>query len=71
NGLASTEGLIWRLGATGRVVVRPSGTEPKLKAYIEVVGEPGVDDLASERERCTAILDAIRRDLARLLALDA
>jgi phosphomannomutase len=71
NGLASTEGLIWRLGSTGRVVVRPSGTEPKLKAYIEVVGEPGVDDLARERERCTAILDAIRRDLTRLLALDA
>jgi phosphomannomutase len=71
NGLAPTEGLIWRLGATGRVVVRPSGTEPKLKAYIEVVGEPGGDDLDRDRERCAAILDAIRSDLARLLALDA
>ena len=71
HGLAPTEGLIWRLGDTGRVVVRPSGTEPKLKAYIEVVGEPRASDLAGERERCRAVLEAIRTDLARLLALDA
>ena len=71
NGLAPTEGLIWRLGTTGRVVVRPSGTEPKLKAYIEVVGGDGVEDLAIERQRCARILDAIAQDLARLLSLDA
>ncbi len=70
NGLAPTEGLIWRLGTTGRVVVRPSGTEPKLKAYIEVVGGDGVEDLAIERQRCARILDAIAQDLARLLSLD-
>ncbi len=70
NGLAPTEGLIWRLGETGRVVVRPSGTEPKLKAYLEVVGSPGAADLAAERARCAALLVAIRADLARILALD-
>jgi len=69
--LAPTEGLIWRLGSTGRVVVRPSGTEPKLKAYIEVVTEPHAEDVRAQRERATLLLEAIRDDLASLLALDA
>ena len=36
-GLPPTEGLRYRLAPNGRVVVRPSGTEPKLKSYLEVV----------------------------------
>ena len=32
-----TTGLRFRLAESGRVVVRPSGTEPKLKCYLEVV----------------------------------
>jgi phosphomannomutase len=71
NGLAPTEGLIWRLGEMGRVVVRPSGTEPKLKAYIEVVGEPSPEDLGAARERAAATLTVIRHELSQILALDA
>ena len=42
-GLPPTDGLRLRLSDGGRVVVRPSGTEPKVKAYLEVVEPPGDD----------------------------
>jgi phosphomannomutase len=51
-----------------RVVVRPSGTEPKLKAYLEVV-EPVVDgDVAAARERAAACLRALHTEVADWLA---
>jgi phosphomannomutase len=45
----------------GRVVVRPSGTEPKLKAYLEVVipdgsAERGAEQLATLREEISVAL---------------
>jgi phosphomannomutase len=48
-----------------RLVIRPSGTEPKLKAYLEVV-EP-VTDLAAARAAATARLDALRGEVDALL----
>jgi phosphomannomutase len=70
-GLAPSEGLIWRLGTKGRVVVRPSGTEPKLKAYLEVVGTPSSESLHVQRESVGAILRDVETDVRRLLDLDA
>ena len=35
--LPPTDGLRYRLAEGARVIVRPSGTEPKLKCYLEVV----------------------------------
>lgn len=66
-GLPPTEGLRFRLADGARVVVRPSGTEPKLKCYLEVVtpverDEPGGVDAA--RIAASGRLDAIRGDLS-------
>jgi phosphomannomutase len=60
---------VFRLRGTGlRVVVRPSGTEPKLKAYLEIVepvGEAG--RLAEARKLATARLDALRAEVTAML----
>jgi phosphomannomutase len=53
---------------SARVVVRPSGTEPKLKAYLEVV-EPAADDVAAARERAAACLVALRTEAAAALGV--
>jgi phosphomannomutase len=63
-GLPPTEGLRWYLADGSRVIARPSGTEPKLKVYLEVV-EPvgGGGDLRAARERAAGRLKALREDL--------
>jgi phosphomannomutase len=48
--LPSADVLTYRL-PDARVVIRPSGTEPKIKAYLEVVQHVRDGDLAAARER--------------------
>jgi len=64
-----------RLRADGvRVVVRPSGTEPKLKAYLEVVVPvPGGDRarVPAARAEAAAALDRLGAELAPLLGQTA
>ena len=43
NGLAPTDGVRFDLADGRRVIVRPSGTEPKLKCYLQAVGETKTD----------------------------
>ena len=51
------------------MVIRPSGTEPKLKAYLEVV-EPVTDgDLTAARTRADATMADLRREVASALGL--
>jgi phosphomannomutase len=50
-----------------RLVIRPSGTEPKLKAYLQVVEPVGDDDLASARARAADRLAALREAVPALL----
>jgi len=52
-----------------RGVVRPSGTEPKLKAYLEVVEQVVEEDVAGARERATASVRALRTETAAALGI--
>ncbi|MEW2613098.1 phospho-sugar mutase [Streptomyces sp. NPDC047880] len=62
--LPPTDGLRYTLDGA-RVIVRPSGTEPKLKCYLEVVIPVGShDDLPAARAKATALLESIKRDLS-------
>ncbi|GGN25170.1 phospho-sugar mutase [Streptomyces fuscichromogenes] len=62
--LPPTDGLRYTLTGA-RVIVRPSGTEPKLKCYLEVV-VPVTDHtgLPTARTTATTLLTAIKRDLS-------
>lgn len=62
--LPPTDGLRYRLDGA-RVIVRPSGTEPKLKCYLEVVVPvASADGLPAARARAAELLAGIRRDLS-------
>lgn len=76
-GLPPTDGLRYLLGgaddrgvASARVVVRPSGTEPKLKCYLEVV-VPVADApaLPEARAAAAAMLAALKSDLSAAAGL--
>lgn len=62
--LPPTDGLRYTLDGA-RVVVRPSGTEPKLKCYLEVVIPVATkENLPEARTKATTLLTAIKQDLS-------
>ncbi|MFK5634569.1 MULTISPECIES: phospho-sugar mutase [unclassified Ornithinimicrobium] len=66
-GLPPTEGLRYLLADRTRVVVRPSGTEPKLKVYLEaIVPVDGPDGLPAAREEASRRLAATRAGMEQL-----
>lgn len=65
--LPPTDGLRFRLVGGARVIVRPSGTEPKVKCYLEVVEPVAGGDVAAARAAAGARLDALRADVSALL----
>jgi phosphomannomutase len=70
--LPPTDGLTYWLGGAGavagaRVIIRPSGTEPKVKAYLEVRAPVGAEGLQVARASAGAQLDRIAEDVAARL----
>ncbi|WP_328340220.1 phospho-sugar mutase [Micromonospora sp. NBC_00421] len=55
--------------AAARVVIRPSGTEPKLKAYLEVVEPVSDGDVPAARTRAAATLATLRTEIATALGI--
>jgi len=67
-GLPPTDGVLVLTEAGDRVIARPSGTEPKLKCYLEVIlpapeGEPVPWEAARER------LELIKREFGQIIGL--
>ncbi|GGK56425.1 phosphomannomutase [Planomonospora parontospora subsp. parontospora] len=67
-GLPPTDGIRYRLAGGARVVVRPSGTEPKLKCYLETV-VPVTGEVADARAQAVRELGALTADLSAALGL--
>jgi len=62
-GFPPTDGLMLFTAANDRVIIRPSGTEPKLKCYLEVILPGGTWEEARKR------LDAISEELRGVIGL--
>ncbi len=68
--LPLTDGLRWRT-ARARVVVRPSGTEPKLKCYLQIVTPTDPARRARDRTRAATeeAMGRLRAEVAGLVGL--
>ena len=64
NGLAPTNGLRVWLEEDVRIIIRPSGTEPKLKCYIEVVRPSGS---AEDKSIADQMISALKIELMGIL----
>ena len=66
--LPGTDMLVFGLGGDDRVIVRPSGTEPKLKVYVETTEEVRGGDLGAARRRAQDRLGRISEAMRTLVA---
>ncbi|MCI0141181.1 phospho-sugar mutase [Arthrobacter bambusae] len=68
--LPPTDGLLYLTKDLSRVIIRPSGTEPKLKCYLEVIKPVGsAAELAETRQAARTTLDHILADVREALGL--
>lgn len=68
--LPPTDGLVFISERNDRVVARPSGTEPKLKCYLEtIIDVPDNADLNAIRDEAADRLDAMKADMKEALGI--
>jgi phosphomannomutase len=68
--LPPTDGLLYLTRDRTRVIIRPSGTEPKLKCYLEVIrGVDSAAELPEARQAARAALDQVLGDVREALGL--
>ncbi|MET1089425.1 MAG: phospho-sugar mutase [Arthrobacter sp.] len=68
--LPPTDGLLYLTRNLTRVIIRPSGTEPKLKCYLEVIQHVGsAAELPQARRAARAALNEVLRDVSEALGL--
>jgi phosphomannomutase len=68
--LPPTEGLLYLTKDLSRVIIRPSGTEPKLKCYLEIIRSVGsAAELPAARREARAALDSVLADVREALGL--
>ncbi|WP_418277577.1 phospho-sugar mutase [Isoptericola jiangsuensis] len=73
DGLPPTDGVLLLAEDHTRVIVRPSGTEPKVKCYLEVVTEVAEDatalDVGTARVTSRERLGTLKKELSAVLGL--
>jgi phosphomannomutase len=68
--LPPTDGLLYLTKDLSRIIIRPSGTEPKLKCYLEVIRSVGsAAELPAARHEARAALDGVLADVREALGL--
>ncbi|MGC4174624.1 phospho-sugar mutase [Demequina sp.] len=68
-GLLPTSGLHLATESGARVIIRPSGTEPKVKAYLEVIVPVAEGDVASARAEAEDAMAALEADVKGALGV--
>lgn len=64
SGLPATDGVRFWLGSDARIIIRPSGTESKIKCYIEVVA---TGEISTAKAKADSTVDLLRQALTKLL----
>lgn len=68
--LPPTDAIVIHTEAGDRAIIRPSGTEPKVKCYLEVIVPTEGRDIAEVRAEGSARLDQFKAEMGEVLKLD-